>query len=51
MAGAVINSLRYEYSETGEIPYATDAVPVRNPCAGLTDAERAKAAAAQTHPD
>jgi membrane protein len=53
MAGAVINSLRYEYSETGEIPYATDAVPVRNPCAGLTDAERAqaRAAAAQSHSD
>jgi membrane protein len=51
MAGAVINSLRYEYSETGEIPYASDTVPVRNPCAGYTDAERAKAAAARAHPE
>jgi membrane protein len=51
MAGAVINSLRYEYSETGEIPYATNAGPPPNPCAGLTDAERARAAAAQSHPD
>jgi membrane protein len=45
MAGAVINSLRYEYQETGEVPYAKGAVPPPNPCAGLTDAERANAAA------
>jgi membrane protein len=55
MAGAVINSLRYEYSETGEIPYSTDAAPPPNPCAGLTDAERARViaarSAAQSHPD
>jgi membrane protein len=51
MAGAVINSLRFEYSETGEIPYAKAAVPLPNPCAGLTDAERARAASAQSHRD
>src|SRR6201986_4913605 len=44
MAGAVINSLRYEYQETGELPYAGGAAPPPNPCAGLTDAERARAA-------
>jgi membrane protein len=51
MAGAVINSLRYEYSETGEVPYAGGPVRVPNPCAGLTDEERAKAAAAHSDPD
>jgi membrane protein len=51
MAGAVINSLRFEYSETGEIPYAAGAAPPPNPCAGLTDAERARATAAQSHRD
>ena len=45
MAGAVINSLRYEYQETGEVPYAKSAAAPPNPCAGLTDAERAKATA------
>jgi YihY family inner membrane protein len=44
MAGAVINSLRYEYQETGELPYAAGAAPPPNPCAGLTEAERARAA-------
>jgi membrane protein len=51
MAGAVINSLRYEFSETGEVPYANGVVPIPNPCAGLTDEERAKAASAHSHPD
>jgi uncharacterized BrkB/YihY/UPF0761 family membrane protein len=59
MAGAVINSLRYEYSETGEVPYASGAAAPPNPCAGLSDAERARAAeaeraraaAARFHPD
>jgi membrane protein len=51
MAGAVINSLRYEYSETGEMPYANGAVPPPNPCAGLTDEERARATSAHSHPD
>ncbi len=51
MAGAVINSLRFEYLETGEMPYASGAAPPPNPCAGLTDAERARAASAQSHPD
>jgi membrane protein len=51
MAGAVINSLRYEYQETGELPYANSPVPVPNPCVGLTDAERAKAASARSRPD
>ncbi|MFT3863552.1 MAG: YihY/virulence factor BrkB family protein [Solirubrobacterales bacterium] len=55
MAGAVINSLRFEYSETGEIPYASGAATVPNPCAGLTEEERARAtsahSSAQSHPD
>ena len=51
MAGAVINSLRFEYSETGEVPYTTAAAPPPNPCAGLTEAERARAASAQSQPD
>jgi membrane protein len=42
MAGAVINSLRFEYQETGELPYAAGAAPPPNPCAGLTEAERAR---------
>jgi membrane protein len=50
MAGAVINSLRFEYSETGEIPYAGGAAPIPNPCAGLTDEERARAAASAHGP-
>src|SRR6201991_1421542 len=48
MAGAVINSLRYEYSETGEIPYATNVGPPPNPCAGPTDEERERASAARS---
>ena len=52
MAGAVINSLRFEYLETGEFPLLEDAAtPPANPCAGLTDAERARAASARSHPD
>src|SRR6201996_6742524 len=51
MAGAVINSLRYEYQETGELPYATGGAPVPNPCAGLTDEERARASSARSQPD
>lgn len=48
MAGAVINSLRLEYQETGELPYSSDEPPPANPCAGLTDAERARAASARS---
>jgi YihY family inner membrane protein len=51
MAGAVINSLRFEYSETGELPYAAGAAPPPNPCAGLTEEERARATSARSHPD
>jgi membrane protein len=55
MAGAVINSLRFEYLETGELPYVEGApIPPPNPCAGLTDEERARAKAAssaRSHPD
>jgi len=51
MAGAVINSLRYEYSETGEVPYASGPVPIPNPCAGLTEEQRARAASAHSQPD
>jgi len=47
----VINSLRFEYSETGELPYASGAAPPANPCAGLTDEERARATAARSHQD
>jgi len=55
MAGAVINSLRFEYHETGELPYANGAPPPPNPCAGLTDEERERererATAARAHRD
>jgi len=51
MAGAVINSLRFEYQETGELPYASGAAPPANPCAGLTEEERARATAARSHRD
>jgi membrane protein len=51
MAGAVINSLRFEYHETGELPYAGGATPIANPCAGLTQAERERATAARSHRD
>src|ERR1700760_2130061 len=46
MAGAVINSLRFQYHVTGEMPYANGAAPPPNPCAGLTEAERQRAMAA-----
>lgn len=48
MAGAVINSLRFEYAETGELPYGNGTAPPANPCAGLTEEERARAAAARS---
>jgi membrane protein len=51
LAGAVINSLRFEYQETGELPYAGGAAPPPNPCAGLTEAERAAAGSARSDPD
>ena len=51
MAGAVINSLRFEYHETGELPYGNGVAPPANPCAGLTEAERERAAAARSHRD
>jgi membrane protein len=51
MAGAVINSLRFEYHETGELPYGNGAAPPPNPCAGLSEQERARATAARTHRD
>jgi YihY family inner membrane protein len=51
MAGAVINSLRFEYHETGELPYANGNAPPPNPCAGLTPEERARAAPARSHRD
>jgi len=46
MAGAVINSLRFEYHETGELPYQNGTAPIANPCAGLSEEERARASAA-----
>jgi membrane protein len=51
MAGAVINSLRFELHETGELPYGDGSAPPANPCAGLTDEERARATAARAHRD
>src|SRR6201992_1749917 len=48
MAGAVINSLRYELQETGELPYEGGPAPIPHPCAGLTDAERERASAARS---
>jgi membrane protein len=48
MAGAVINSLRFESHETGELPYGNGAAPPANPCAGLTEEERARATAARS---
>lgn len=51
MAGAVINSLRFELHETGELPYGDGAAPPANPCAGLTEEERARATAARAHSD
>ncbi len=48
MAGAVINSLRYEFQETGELPYASGPVPIPNPCAGLTDEERERASSTRS---
>jgi YihY family inner membrane protein len=47
MAGAVINSLRYEFQETGELPYENGPVAIPNPCAGLTDEERERASSEQ----
>ena len=46
MAGAVINSLRFEYLETGELPYENGrrAAPP-TPAPGLTDEERERARA------
>jgi YihY family inner membrane protein len=51
MAGAVINSLRFELHETGELPYGPGAAPPANPCAGLTEEERARATAARGQRD
>jgi YihY family inner membrane protein len=48
MAGAVINSLRYEFQETGELPYGSGPVPIPNPCAGITDEERERASSARS---
>ncbi|MBS1845147.1 MAG: YihY/virulence factor BrkB family protein, partial [Actinobacteria bacterium] len=51
LAGAVINSLRFELHETGELPYGDGSAPPANPCAGLSEAERARATAARGHRD
>src|ERR1044072_3371652 len=37
LAGAVINSLRHELHETGEIPYSTEALPPKNEPCGCED--------------
>ncbi len=51
MAGAVVNSLRFEYRETGRLPYVDDAGPPANPCAGMAESERAEATSARSHRD
>jgi membrane protein len=51
MAGAVINSLRFQYHVTGELPYSNGVAPPANPCAGLTDEERARATTARSDRD
>jgi membrane protein len=51
MAGAVINSLRFQYHETGELPYGSGHQPPHNPCAGLTIEQRRRAAAAHSERD
>ena len=51
MAGAVINSLRFELHETGELPYGDESAPPANPCAGLTQEERRRATAARARQD
>ena len=51
MAGAVINSLRFEFHATGEMPYSNGASRPPNPCAGLSDEERARATAARSQRD
>jgi membrane protein len=51
MAGAVINSLRFEYHETGELPYGNGHQRPANPCAGLTIQERKRAASARSRQD
>jgi membrane protein len=51
LAGGVINSLRFELHETGELPYGNGAARPASPCAGLTDEERARAGAARAHRD
>src|ERR1700753_3293202 len=48
MAGAVINSLRYELQETGELPYEGGPAPIPHPCAGLSDEERERASSARS---
>lgn len=48
MVGAVINSLRYEFQETGELPYENGPTPIPNPCAGLTDEERERASSTRS---
>ncbi|MBS1886628.1 MAG: YihY/virulence factor BrkB family protein [Actinobacteria bacterium] len=51
MVGAVMNSLRFEYHETGELPYANGTAPPPNPCAGLTEEERRQATEARSRRD
>ncbi len=51
MAGAVINSLRFELHATGELPYGDESTPPANPCAGLTVEERRRATAARASQD
>lgn len=51
MAGAVVNSLRFEYRETGRLPYVDGAAPPVSPCAGMAESERAEATSARSHRD
>src|ERR1700761_3734178 len=48
MAGAVINSLPFEFQEDRELPHEKGAVQIPNPCAGLTDEERERASSARS---
>lgn len=51
MAGAVINSLRFEYLETGEVPYVGGPERMPNPCTAEGEEERARATSARSYLD
>jgi membrane protein len=51
MAGAVINSLRFELHDTGEMPYGPDYGPGRGPCQGPPDEVPSPARAPEAPPE